>query len=585
MRHSKLTALLGATALGITGLASTSASAQPALSTATESSSTSTETGSQTYVVLADRGASADALAKQLRAKGENVVSVNEQIGLVTVASSDSGFAKKARAMKGVFGASTEGIVGRSPRQRAQAQDKVERPRFDGSSRGKGKGHGKGKGKVTEDTFDHLLWGMDMIDAPEAHRKQMGDKRVKVGIMDTGVDATHPDIAPNFDHRLSRNFVTDIPAIDGPCEVESCVDPATVDEGGHGTHVAGTVAAAKNGIGVSGVAPKASIVNVRAGQDAGYFFLGPVVDALTYSADKGLDVVNMSFYVDPWAYNCVDGAPEDSPEEAEAQNMTIEAMSRALRYAHKKDVTLVGALGNSAEDLANPRMDTSSPNYPEGNEHPRTIDNASCFDLPVEGPHVIGVSAVGPTERKSYFSNYTTDLRSGEIEVSAPGGDSRDNYGTDQYRQPGNLILSSIPKNVALAEGSIDEDGNITPDAEGWVLKDCKQVRGREVCGYYEYYQGTSMASPHAAGTAALIVSEYGRPSWRGGFSLDPDRTRRILMGTARDKACPEPRLFDYPEIPASYNAECVGDERFNGFYGDGIINAAKAVGVRSGRR
>lgn len=577
MRHSKLMALIGATALGVTGLAST-ASAQSATS-ATSAVATSSSAGSaESYVVLAERGGSATALAAKLKAQGATVTSVNEQIGLVTVTSKDAGFAKKARAVKGVFGASSEGIVGRSPNR--PAKDTTERPRMDGPGKSHGKSaHSKKGKKGATDTLDPLLWGMDMIDAPEAHRIESGDKRVKVGIMDTGVDATHPDIAPNFDHKLSRNFVTDIPAIDGPCEVESCVDPATVDEGGHGTHVAGTVGAAKNGVGVSGVAPTASIVNVRAGQDAGYFFLGPVVDALTYSADKGLDVVNMSFYVDPWAFNCVDGAPEDSPEEAEAQNMTIEAMSRALRYAHSKDVTLVGALGNSAEDLANPSMDTSSPNYPEGNEHPRTIDNASCYDLPVEGPHVIGVSAVGPSERKAYFSNYTTDIRSGEIEVSAPGGDYRDYPGTDTFMTPGNLILSSIPRNVALAEGSIDEDGNITPDAEGWVLKDCQTVPGKgEQCGYYEYYQGTSMASPHAAGVSALIVSAHGKVNGKAGFGLDADRTRQILMDSARDKACPEPRLFDYPEIPAAYNAECVGDADFNGFYGDGIVNAFKAV-------
>ena len=577
MRHNKLLALVGATALGVTGLAST-ASAQSATSATSAVATSSSAATADSYVVLTERGGSAKALAAKLKAQGATITSVNEQIGLVTVTSKDAGFVKKARALKGVFGASSEGIVGRSPNR--PAKDTTERPRLAGPGNSHGKSaHSKKGKKGATDTLDPLLWGMDMIDAPEAHAIESGDKRVKVGIMDTGVDATHPDIAPNFDRKLSRNFVTDIPAIDGPCEVESCVDPATVDEGGHGTHVAGTVGAAKNGVGVSGVAPTASIVNVRAGQDAGHFFLGPVVDALTYSADKGLDVVNMSFYVDPWAFNCVDGAPEDSPEEAEAQNMTIEAMSRALRYAHSKDVTLVGALGNSAEDLANPSMDTSSPNYPEGNEHPRTIDNASCYDLPVEGPHVIGVSAVGPTERKAYYSNYTTDPGSGEIEVSAPGGDYRDSYGTDAWMTPGNLILSSIPENVALAEGSIDEDGNITPYGEGWVLKDCQTVPGKgEQCGYYEYYQGTSMASPHAAGVSALIVSAHGKVNGKAGFGLDADRVREILMDSARDRACPDPRLLDYPEIPAAYNAECVGDADFNGFYGDGIVNAYRAV-------
>ena len=93
----------------------------------------------------------------------------------------------------------------------------------------------------------------------------------------------------------------------------SCLDPADIDDGGHGTHVAGTVAAAANGIGIIGVAPKVKLVNVRAGQDSGYFFLAPTLDALTYAADIGIDVVNMSFFVDPWLYNCA-ANPADSPE-------------------------------------------------------------------------------------------------------------------------------------------------------------------------------------------------------------------------------------------------------------------------------
>ena len=100
-----------------------------------------------------------------------------------------------------------------------------------------------------------LLWGMDMINAPQAHAVELGNKKVKVGVMDTGVDGTHPDLAPNFDRELSRNFVTDMPDIDGPCEYASCVDPVDEDDDGHGTHTAGTMAAALNGIGMSGVAP------------------------------------------------------------------------------------------------------------------------------------------------------------------------------------------------------------------------------------------------------------------------------------------------------------------------------------------
>ena len=68
--------------------------------------------------------------------------------------------------------------------------------------------------------------------------------------------------------------------------------------------MAGTVAAARNSFGIAGVAPDATLVNVRAGQDSGYFFLYETVAALVYAGDLGLDVVNMSFYTDPWLYNC-----------------------------------------------------------------------------------------------------------------------------------------------------------------------------------------------------------------------------------------------------------------------------------------
>ena len=97
---------------------------------------------------------------------------------------------------------------------------------------------------------------MRMVKADQAHQITTGSKKVRVGVMDTGVQADHPDIHPNFDYKLSRNFVTDIPSFDGPCEHASCVDPIGEDDGGHGTHVAGTIAASLNGFGVSGVAPE-----------------------------------------------------------------------------------------------------------------------------------------------------------------------------------------------------------------------------------------------------------------------------------------------------------------------------------------
>jgi subtilisin family serine protease len=430
------------------------------------------------------------------------------------------------------------------------------------------------------DPLDDKLWGLDMVRADEARRKAPGKRSVTVGVMDTGLDASNPDLSPNFDAKLSRNFAPDRPEFDGPCEVPSCLDPVGTDDNGHGTHVAGTIGAAANGIGVSGVAPKVTLVELKAGTDYGYFFLDAVVNSLTHAADVGLDVVNMSFYVDPWLYNCLDNAA-DSPAERAEQRATIRAVTRALNYAHKRGVTLVGSLGNNHEDLGKPRTETGSPN--PGTPRPRPIDNNTCWDLPVEGPHVIGVSAVGPSGQKADYSNYGTE----QVSVAAPGGWYRDGFGTPSFQSTGNLILSSYPKKVLQEDGRVDAAGNVTPAAADSVFKDCSRT-GR--CGYYAYLQGTSMASPHVTGVAALIVSKFGRDDKRRpGLTMAPDVVEQHLYRTAAERACPTPRLRSYvPEGRSlEFDALCEGGENFNGFYGYGIVDAYAAVTtpLRPGQR
>ena len=88
------------------------------------------------------------------------------------------------------------------------------------------------------------------------------------------------------------------------------------------------------------------------------------------------------------------------------------------------------------------------------------------------------------------------------------------------------------------------------------------------------------MASPHAAGVAALVVATRGEEDEDGGLTMRPARVERVLRRTATDEACPEPALVTYPGLPASYDATCEGTATRNGFYGDGIVNAARAVRV-----
>ncbi|WP_091654183.1 S8 family serine peptidase [Micromonospora pallida] len=525
------------------------------------------QTVASTFTVVAEEGVSADAAVAAIRAAGGTVVSRTDAVGIFQVTSDRADFASRATAAGALLGVAQQKAIGRKPKL-----DRVEQEHLLAAAKKAAKGTAKKKPGTGMDPLDDKLWGLEMIRADKSRMFEPGDRRVKVGVLDTGVDASNPDIAPNFDWSLSRNFAPDLVDVDGPCEVASCLDPVGTDDNGHGTHVAGTIGAAANGFGVSGVAPNVTLVELKGGQDSGYFFLGPVVNSLMHAADNGLDVVNMSFYVDPWLYNCT-ANPADSPEAQAEQRATIAAMQRTLTYAHRKGVTLVGALGNNNEDLGAPRTDVGSPNYGPVAPYPRPIDNGSCWDLPAEGPHVIGVSSLGPSYKKSDFSNWGTE----QISVAAPGGWFRDGFGTDSFRTDANMILSAYPKHVLQEEGSVDADGNIVPGAETFVFKECK-TNGE--CGYYTYLQGTSMAAPHAAGVTALIVSKFGKQDRHGGFGLDPALVEQHLYRTAAERACPEPRLQQYRNEgrDATYDAYCAGGTNFNGFYGYGIVDAYAAV-------
>ena len=258
------------------------------------------------FLVLYADGASLAQGRAAVTAAGGTIRTENAAIGLAEVRSTNPSFLQDVRGQGAVKGAARDQSVATA---RPGMGHKFADERLD-AERAAAVPHSGGpavKPAPGTDPLTGYQWDMAMIGAQDEDGspalEAQGDG-VLVGIIDTGIDGAHPDIAPNFSNALSRNFTVDMPVIDGPCEYADCVDPANVDNDGHGTHVAGTVASPVNAVGITGVAPEATLVNVRAGQDSGYFFLGPTVDALTYAADAGIDVVNMSFYVDPWLYNC-----------------------------------------------------------------------------------------------------------------------------------------------------------------------------------------------------------------------------------------------------------------------------------------
>ena len=218
---------------------------------------------------------------------------------------------------------------------------------------------------------------------------------------------------------------------------------------------------------------------------------------MVYAGLVGIDVINMSYFTDPWLYNCLDN-PADSPEEQLEQRTIRVATQRAINFARATGSRRSAALGNQHTDLGNPTIDDDQPRLPARvGAYPATVDN-SCITVPTETRGVISISALGPSGNKADYSNYGIE----QTDFSAPGGWFRDYFGLPQNRQAENRCTP-----VAQCRRPWPRRPSSGTRPTPLIVRDCKG----STCAFYQYLQGTSMASPHAAGVAALIVSAHGQ--------------------------------------------------------------------------
>ncbi|MBC9729482.1 S8 family serine peptidase [Streptomyces sp. TRM68367] len=458
------------------------------------------------YVVntKADRRTIAS-VTKAIAAAGGTVVVTYDKIGVIVVHSANPDFAQRIRTARGVQSAGATRTApltpaGTTEQGAAQLLSKAQAARTASVS----------AASEGSEPLEADQWDLRAIGADKAAKINPGSRKVTVAVIDTGVDDTHPDLAPNFSASQSANCAG------GKADTRAGAWRPYTPQDYHGTHVAGEIAAARNGVGVAGVAPGVKIAGINVtDRDNGLFYPESVVCAFVFAADHGVEITNNSYYVDPWLYNCM-----DDPD----QRAIVDAVNRAQLYAQKKGLLNVASAGNSNHDLdSDAIVDDSSPD--DSTPVERTIDPHECFDVPTQLPGVVTVSATGVNSLKSYYSTYGK----GVVDVAAPGGDRR-------YQIPD------------------------TPSKNGGILSTMPE-------GAYGYLQGTSMAAPHASGVAALLKSKY---PW-----ATPGQLQALLKAQADNPGCPA--SYDQ-DGDGTQDAQCEGGKRVNGFYGFGIVNALRAV-------
>ncbi|MFD8145959.1 S8 family serine peptidase [Streptomyces sp. NPDC059708] len=456
-------ALAGTAPVGPSGSAVAVAPKAPKASAPASSQSATWVAGTRAYLVITAPGDSS-AVRSAVTANGGTVFSYFDQIGVIVAHSSSASFADALRAVSGVqqVGATRTSDVPADAYNPALPANPAQ---------------------ATTPAGEPARADMTQIKADQAWAVNPGSASVKVGILDTGVDDQHQDLAPNF------NAADSVSCAYGKPDTRA---GAWRDVDTHGTHVAGTIAAAKNGKGVVGVAPGVKISAVRVAEPGNsFFFAENTICGFVWAGDHGFKVTNNSYYTDPWQFNCPDNID---------QAAIIEGVKRAQEYAEGKGSLQIAAAGNENYDLAHKTTDTASPN--DSTPVTRTITNA-CLDIPTELPGVVTVAANGTGTTKASFSNFGQ----GVIDVAAPGQD----------------VYSTLPG------------------------------------GKYGTKSGTSMATPHVVGVAALIAS--------ANPGITPAQIRDKLAAQANDIACPA-------------DGRCTGTAANNSFFGEGQVDALKAVGA-----
>lgn len=396
-------------------------------------------------------------LESSVAAAGGQVNRFIPQVGLAVVSSSDPNFSVKAAKISGVSNVMPNVKLQWVPPLRQRAV-KVN--------------FGNPPTSGDDDFFFDLQWGHDAVDAPEAWNLGYRGEGARVAVLDTGFDLDHPDLAPNINLALSMDFT-------GEGLQYTLPDPFS-----HGTHTAGTVAAADNGFGTIGVAPEAELVLVKVLGDEGSGSFADVISGIIYAADVDADVISMSLGANVPRNGFCD--PEGCVSASEIAAL-VNAVKRATTYANQQGTTVIASAGNEALDF----------------DH-----TGNLIGIPASLPNVITISATAPIgwaidpsvflDNLASYSNYGQST----IDFAAPGGD---------FILPGEDLCTVAGVTVPCwVFDMVFSTGN-----NGWF-----------------WSAGTSMAVPHVSGVAAIIIG-------KNGGDMKPAQVEAALRKSADDLGKP----------------------------------------------
>jgi lantibiotic leader peptide-processing serine protease len=370
---------------------------------------------------------------------------------------------------------------------------------------------------ATPDNLSDQQWNLEMIGAFQAQTVTGGSPDVRVALIDSGIDPGHPEFAGRIDTANSVSCITGTP-------VKDPTGTLWRDNLGHGTHVAGLVAAGDNDFGTVGVAPNVQLLIVKVTDPGLPITPQAAACAFEYVSEQNVDVANASFAVDKGATGSADPLDffcrSDMVDQA-----AIQLVGGAVKDALRSGTTVVASAGNNGIDMSQPAA------------------GPGCIRMPVQLPGVIGVASEGKNGGPvAATPPGPSNFGLGAIDLVAPGGDP------SQGGVPGGLILSTFPSYIPIPPGAMP---NVVDGPPG---------------GTYRYNAGTSMAAAQVSGVAALVSSRFGRlNSLRFLKPLKPLFVRALLDRTAQAKPCPpDPR--------------CVGGRQYNGFFGFGQVDAYAAV-------